>query len=1261
MALNDPLQTLGLFASAQELAQAEQAAQTAQSEVEESLAWRLAALTTLAWHLRQRDGERALTLGAQVQTLMAAEAAEPQLQQRCLARLALITGEIALLQNDILRAEQCQVQAESGFAQAADQIGQGDALWLRSSILAEQGAMAQFHPVMAQVAEVYRQAGDPNRVRVAQAKNWSLLAFRDAQAAAVGLQRDLGQLSECDEATLAWVESALATIAAQADQLGESIKHDLQAHRLAGGSGQVRLAAIGASNASEGFLTLGDLDAALEWAERGLSVARSRGWPTLIALCERQTADVLRLLDRPEQASPLLIKAAAAVQGMGPSRNKGEVIHSLGRLQMESGQLDAALKSFSQLEHDVTASGHADLMIKAWRGLAGVLSRQGQHQAATRKALRALGLARERGNADDQIQTLMVLAEVHQAAHHADHRPPGTLAVAPAAADERNDQHSALDFLRQALQLAESVPGYSVSRELLRRLAAACAETGDFESAYRHSLAAEEAFSHSRVRDAQNRALALEIRRDVESARADTERHRKLAATLQATADTLETLGMMGREITASLDAQAVCRSLHKHLSELLDVSFFLVYVLDSEGQHLRNLLPRDLDDHPGIAVVGLDNKQSFLATAARERREIFIDRDLAQAASGHIPGTLPSLSLLFFPLEVGGRLLGAMSVQSTRSHAYGERERAIFRTLCAWGAIGLDNAATYSAAAQQKQELRVAAVAFESQEAMMVTDARHSILRVNSACTRITGYSAEALIGEHPALFRSGPGDIGTPAAVQAALDAQDQWSGELTIHRLDGSELPLWLSVTAVRNRDDEITHYVYAASDITARKHAEQEIRSLAFYDSLTGLPNRRLLMDRLEHGRLTSERTESAGAVLFIDLDKFKTLNDTRGHDVGDLLLAQVAQRLLGCLREGDTVARWGGDEFAVLLENLGPNEREAAERVEGVARKILHELNQVYLLQGQDHHSSPSIGVSTFKGRSLSAEDLLKQADLAMYQAKSAGRNTVRFYDPAMQAAVNAHAQLELDLRAALQGGQFQLHYQPQMGGDGQLIGAEALVRWQHPLRGLVSPLEFIPAAEETGLILPLGLWVLETACHQLQRWAAAPVTAALSLAVNISARQFHDPRFVPQVLELLQQTGIDPHRLKLEVTESLLLENIDSIIDKMRRLMECGVRFSLDDFGTGYSSLSYLKRLPLEQLKIDRSFVRDIFEDENDVVIVRTIVKLGQSLGLQVIAEGVESVAQWRFLEGIGCQAFQGYLFGRPVPIEQFSSDHIRP
>jgi diguanylate cyclase (GGDEF)-like protein len=442
---------------------------------------------------------------------------------------------------------------------------------------------------------------------------------------------------------------------------------------------------------------------------------------------------------------------------------------------------------------------------------------------------------------------------------------------------------------------------------------------------------------------------------------------------------------------------------------------------------------------------------------------------------------------------------------------------------------------------------------------------------------------------------------------------------------------------------------------ASIAIEHKQNEEEIKELAFYDHLTHLPNRRLLINRLQHALASSSRSSKQGALLFLDLDNFKTLNDTLGHDIGDLLLIQVAQRLEASVREGDTVARLGGDEFVVMLEDLSEQPFEAAAQAEYVGEKILSALNKPYLLGKHQYANTPSIGASLFNDL-LAPEELMKQADIAMYQAKQAGRNTLRFFDPKMQESINVRAALEDALHNALENGEFQLHYQVQVDSAFRPLGAEALIRWQHPERGMVSPMQFIPLAEESGLIIAIGHWVLETACSQLKMWQQEAVTRDLVLAVNVSAKQFRQIDFVKQIQDVVQRHAINPARLKLELTESLLLEDIEDIIATMDALNEIGVQFSLDDFGTGYSSLQYLKQLPLDQLKIDQSFVRDIVFDSSDKAIVRTIIVMAKSLNLDVIAEGVETEEQFQLLLNKGCVHFQGYLFGKPMPIEQFEA-----
>jgi diguanylate cyclase (GGDEF)-like protein/PAS domain S-box-containing protein len=561
----------------------------------------------------------------------------------------------------------------------------------------------------------------------------------------------------------------------------------------------------------------------------------------------------------------------------------------------------------------------------------------------------------------------------------------------------------------------------------------------------------------------------------------------------------------------------------------------------------------------------------------------------------------------------------------------------------------------------QSEESLRIAATAFESQQGMLITDAQRVILRVNQAFTQITGYSTEDAIGQTPRILKSDRHDNAFYASMTLALDNLGAWAGEIWNRRKSGDLYPGWLSISAVKDRTGLTTHFVAIFNDITERINAQSQIDTLAFYDPLTQLPNRRLLLDRLDQALHAGTRHARKNALLFVDLDNFKSLNDTLGHHQGDMLLMQVAQRLKTCLRDGDTVARLGSDEFVVMLENLSEDDIEAATQAETVASNVLKAFQLDFVLDQGAHHSTPSIGITLFGGDVLEgSEQPLKRAELAMFQAKAAGRNMLRFFDAKMQAEVSALAAMEADLREAVQQQQLLLHYQPQVVGAGRVIGVEALVRWQHPRRGMVSPAEFIPLAEENGLILPIGQWVLDAACIQLAAWAKQPHLAHLTMAVNVSARQFKQSDFVDSVLATLERTQANPKRLKLELTESMLVDNVEAIIAKMGSLKTIGISFSLDDFGTGYSSLAYLKRLPLDQLKIDQGFVRNIVTDPNDAVIAKMVVGLAQSMGLSVIAEGVELQAQADFLAHLGCHAYQGYLFGRPQPLDVFEAIVLR-
>lgn len=554
----------------------------------------------------------------------------------------------------------------------------------------------------------------------------------------------------------------------------------------------------------------------------------------------------------------------------------------------------------------------------------------------------------------------------------------------------------------------------------------------------------------------------------------------------------------------------------------------------------------------------------------------------------------------------------------------------------------------------QAERDLQIAACTFESQEAMFVTDEDWRILRTNQAFTHISGYQASDLLGHHPPLYFGKQQGSEFYRAILRSLRENKFWHGEIWGERSNHEVFPFMITLTAITDKRGEISNFVGSFTDISRHKHYEEEIRNLAYYDALTQLPNRRLLIDRLEH--LLKQSDKHHHAILFIDLDNFKTLNDTRGHDAGDLLLIETAHRLNDCIRSSDIVARLGGDEFVVVLEDLDENAQHAHKMADVVSQKIRLALEQVYKITDFEHHGSSSIGVSLFRAQEVTVKDLFKRADTAMYEAKMAGRNAVRFFDPAMQAILVVRMLMESNLRLALPNQQFQLFYQVQVNAAGKLIGAEALLRWHHPDRGYISPAEFIPLAEETGLIVPIGSWVLETACAQIKRWENDTLARELTLAVNVSARQFQQADFVEQVVEIVKRHQIDPTRLKIELTESTVLDNVEATTEKMRQLKQHGIVFSMDDFGTGYSSLAYLQRLPLNQLKIDQSFVRDISDDENDATIVRTIISLGTNLGLNVIAEGVETDAQRNFLIEHNCYAFQGYYFSKPLPLSGFTA-----
>ncbi len=630
------------------------------------------------------------------------------------------------------------------------------------------------------------------------------------------------------------------------------------------------------------------------------------------------------------------------------------------------------------------------------------------------------------------------------------------------------------------------------------------------------------------------------------------------------------------------------------------------------------------------------------------------------------------------FPMTRGGKIIGVMCLYSTELNYFTEELITLIRGLTEDVSYALDNLDRAKLQNLHDHELRIAAAAFESQESFMVTDANNLVLRVNNGFTALTGYTANEVIGKNPRLLSSGRHNKEFYETMWQTLLTERFWQGEIWNRKKSGHIFPEWICITAINNSAGEIVNYVATSNDISQHKADEDRIRQLAFYDELTKLPNRILLFQRLNLALNSSQRYLKYGALIFLDLDHFKVLNDTLGHTLGDQLIVEVSKRLQSCVRNIDTVARLGGDEFIVILEHLNADKLSAAIQVQTIAEKIRREIAECYLLNIDtfddetvstiEYHSSCSIGFVMFLGLDETAENLLKYADLAMYHAKKIGRNQVCIFAPEMQEALIERTKLEADLRQSIMNGdEFVLYYQAQVDGNGRILGAEALVRWDHPIRGRVNPADFIPLAEETGMIIALGTWVLRQGCETLADWEKYPETAHLKLAINVSSRQLAQENFVEQVKEIIVETGVNPHFLKLEITESMVVNSVDDAIMKMHALKALGISFSMDDFGTGYSSLSYLQKLPLDQLKIDQSFVRNLSFDGHDSAIVKTIINLGENLSLNIIAEGVETAMQCDYLANFGCLVFQGYLFGHPLPVNEFnqtvfskSSEQIR-
>lgn len=680
-------------------------------------------------------------------------------------------------------------------------------------------------------------------------------------------------------------------------------------------------------------------------------------------------------------------------------------------------------------------------------------------------------------------------------------------------------------------------------------------------------------------------------------------------------------------------------------LSELPDQRPSIFSTLPQNGQFSDMFLVAvDIPDSP------------FSLLTLKEKTELFsdINRDHTAAFLGVLALVILAATFVVFRMGLRAERLQTIYEMARKHQAALQHKNVELSAEISHRQIVEHDLKTKSEELDRTNEnLKIAATAFESQEGMAVLDMGGRILRVNAALARLMGCEPNSLLGRlfEEMIVDEEAGGLGLNTALREGCP----WKGDVRTKAVSAAGASLWFTLSPVMSDKGLPTSMIGTFYDVSDRRKAERQIKRLAFYDQLTGLPNRHLATDRTIQAMRTNAQSGEFGALLFIDLDQFKRLNDTLGHDVGDKLLKAVADRISRRLGGDSTVARFGGDEFVVLLPTLKTViERDAALLAEHAAELVLRIFKQPFQLEGYEHNCSTSIGIALFSAPLETFDDILKRADIAMYEAKGAGGNVIRFFDPEMQRVVREEVSLDADLRTAVDRGEFEFHLQPQINRFGTVVGAEVLLRWPHPVRGLVSPGVFIPIAEKSGLIVPLGNWVLDCAAKVLSNWAAKELFSDINLSINVSANQLHSEDFVETVLGAIERHGARPRRLKLEITESLLVNNLDDAIRKMTALQQHEILFSLDDFGTGYSSLSYLKQLPLDQLKIDRSFVSDLPQNKNDAAIAEMIVALGRTLGLHVIAEGVETEEQKGFLEGIGCDQFQGYLFGVPMPLDQF-------
>ncbi|HYD79387.1 MAG TPA: diguanylate cyclase [Paucimonas sp.] len=1339
---------------------------------------RLCALVALAWHLCQRDTRRALVLAEEAGTLLGLSLLAPH-EQRCVAaRLELVRAEARRLHGDLQTARNLADGALQEFQALNDNIGAADACWLLAFIAGDSGDSRQRDDRLQQCAGCARVAGDMLRADLAEAVQARFSVFSDVRVAQMRWGRRFDpDVEGLDPALKTWVSDFFGLVAFQSSDFGRAAAYFMHTYDSALATGQIQRAIVAASNIGNSFTNLNDHHAALEWSERGLALARPTHWPVSIGGSLMQTAETLRRLGRLEAAEELLKESLGTLKPLPGTRDYAIATEYLGDVALDRGDYLAALQIFQQQYQHAQALDQTEFRIGALRGQAHALSHLGRAEEALTVATEALDLAQRYGDTHNQFAALRVLAKIHS--HHA--LPPP---------EDMKEGTAALHYLRRALQVASGIEGYTVPGELLDAIAQEHAKTGDYVQAYATLLQANAARDKIHSREATNRAVAMQVQYQTERERAEVEHHRRLAASeaeraqvLQQTSATLERLGAIGQEITAHLNASAVFQALDRHVHGLLDAEHFSIYLFDSDRSRLNLVFGIEAGKVVPETFWELAHPSANSSRCVRERREILVDMPGGTNHPNLIPGTLPMLTQLFAPLMIGERVLGVMTIQSPRRNAYGERERLIFRTLCAYGAIALDNAAayrqleaalktlgqtkaqleeasitdpltglrnrrfllqhieqdaasvlrqwnggaagggadliffmvdldhfksvndTYGHAAgdmvlvQMRERLRevfresdyivrwggeefliVARSADRAQAQALAARAHAAVggrefeladgIRLWRSCS--IGFVCYPFLPRHPeSLSWSQVVELADQCLYMAKRAGRNGWVGlqGCDAARPEGIFQRLMRNICEVAETGE--VSLITSAAGYPPPEHGAGEhgpadagagggathgglppthLAHLATHDALTGLPNRTLLQDRLRQAITAAKLSRKQAAVIVLDLDNFKNINDSLGHEVGDLVLLEAGRRLSSSLRAVDTVARQGDDEFVVVLPNV---EDQSAAAI--VAQKLLDSLARVMTVQDHELFVAGSIGISLFPKDGEDGRMLLKNADAAMHRAKEAGRNSFCFYLQEMNARSLDRLKIEGGLRRALEREEFVLHYQPQVDiATGAIVGAEALIRWQPAGQPMLYPNDFIPIAEETGLIVPLGEWVLRAACRQQRAWKQAGLPA-IRIGVNLSARQFNQQNMVAAVTRILRDTGCDAACLSLEITESVVMQDPLTAAATLLELSRMGVHLSIDDFGTGYSSLSYLKRFPINSLKIDRSFVSDIVTDPDSAAIVKAVIALAHSMKLEVIAEGVETAEQLAFLREQRCNQMQGYYFSRPVAAERMA------